>query len=48
MALLYDLPEEETIERNNKLKVLAAPTGLHDINYDEQTSKEEYINMGFY
>ena len=48
MALLYDLPNEEIIDRNQNVKVLAAPTGLHDINYNEQTSKDEYIEMGFY
>ena len=30
------------------MKVLAAPTGLHDIEYDESTSKEDYIEKGFY
>ena len=30
------------------MKILAAPTGLHDIEYNEYTSKQEYIEMGFY
>ena len=48
MALLYDLPEQEVLQRNGKFKVLAAPTGLHDINFDNDETKEEYIDMGFY
>ena len=30
------------------MKVLVAPTGLHDIEYDESTLKEEHIEKGFY
>ena len=47
MALLYDLPEQEVLQRNSKFKVLAALNGLHDINYDNDKTKEEYIKMGF-
>ena len=47
MALLFDLPDEETIQRNGKVKVLAAPTGLHDIEYNENKRKEEYFASGF-
>ena len=31
LALLYDLPDQESISQNRKVKVLAAPTGLHNI-----------------
>ena len=48
MALLYDLPDEEIIVRNGNIKVLAVPTGIHDIDYNESTPKEEYLNLGFY
>ena len=48
MALLYDLPEQDVLQRNGNFKVLAAPTGLHDINHDNNKTKEEYIEMGFY
>ena len=48
MALLFDLPSQETIVRNGKVKVLAAPTGLRDIEYDQSTSKDDYIERGFY
>ena len=30
------------------MKVLAAPAGLHDIEYDITMSKEDYINSVFY
>ena len=42
MGLLYELPDQEIINRNGILKILKAPTGLHDIVYNESTSKEEY------
>ena len=48
MALLYDLLDQEVLERNGRIKILAAPTGLHDIDYNRFISKEEYIEMGFY
>ena len=30
------------------MKFLAAAAGLHDIEYDINMSKEDYINSGFY
>ena len=48
MALLFDLPNQEQINQNRKINVLAAPTGLHDIVYDNNKSKNDYIRMGFY
>ena len=48
MAMLYDLPEQDTLNSNRKVKVLATPAGLHEIEYDIIMSKEDYINSGFY
>ena len=48
MALLYDLPNQDAISQNRKIKVLAAPTGLHDIEYDDSMSKDDYIAKGFH
>ena len=48
MALLFDLPNQEQINQNRKINVLAAPTGLHDIVYDNNKSKNDFIRMGFY
>ena len=48
MALLYDLPNMNTIQSNRKFEILAAPPGLHDIEVDESLSKDEYISKGFY
>jgi hypothetical protein len=48
MALLYDIPDQQTVAQGRKVKVLAAPTGLHDIQFDESKSKDDYLAMGFY
>ena len=48
MAMLFELPEQDVLNNNRKVKVLAAPAGLHDIEYDINMSKEDYINSGFY
>ena len=48
MALLYDIPGQQTVAQSIKVKFLAAPTGLHDIQFDESKSKNDYLAMGFY
>jgi hypothetical protein len=48
MDMLYELPEQDVLNSNRKVKVLAAPAGLYDIEYDITISKEDYINSGFY
>ena len=48
MALLFELPSQIALNNGQAIKVLAAPTGLHDIEYDETKTKEEYIEDRFY
>lgn len=48
MAILYDLPDINTIQSYRKFEILAAPPGLHDIEVDESLFKYGYISKGFY
>ena len=48
MELLYDIPDQQTVAQSIKVKVLAAPTVLHDIKFDESNPKNDYSEMGFY
>ena len=48
MAILYDLPNNNELQSNRKIEVLAAPPGLHDIDVNSTLSKEDYIEKGFY
>ena len=48
MALLYDIPGQQTVAQSIKVKFLAAPTGLHDFQCDESNSINDYLDMGFY
>ena len=48
MALLYDIPDQQSVAQSRKVKVLSAPTGLHDIQFDDLKSKNDYLEMGFY
>ena len=48
MSLVYDIPDQQTVAKSRKLKVLAAPTGLHDIQFDESKSKNDFLEMGSY
>lgn len=43
MALLYDLPTQDDLDRWKKIKILRAPSGLHDIEFNETLQKEDYI-----
>ena len=48
MALLFDLPSQDNINRNKKINILAAPPGLQDIeDWDETLPKEYYLNQGY-
>ena len=47
MAILFDLPNQDDLDKNKKIKVLKAPTGLHDITFDHSSSKEYYLSKGF-
>ena len=47
MAFLFDLPDQESLDRWQKIKILVAPPGLKFITYDPSKSKEEYLNEGF-
>ena len=48
MAILDDIPNQKTIAKSIKLRVLAATKGLHDIHFDESKSKNDYLAIGFY
>ena len=43
MALLFELPSKETLDRWEKMKVLVAPPGMKEINFDENLTKEDYL-----
>ena len=47
MGLLYDVPDQECLNNNKKIKILRAPTGIHDIIFDDTLSKNDYIIRGF-
>lgn len=47
MALLYELPSTEAIEKWEKIKVLVAPPGMKEIEYEPHYSKEDYVAIGF-
>ena len=48
MSLLFELPTRILLNDSQPIKVLAATTALHDIEYDETKTKEEYIDSRFY
>ena len=48
MALLYDIPDQQTVAQGRKVKVLAALTGLHGIQFDKSKSMDDYLAMVFY
>ena len=48
MAILYDLPSQDILDRNKKIKILAAPPGLHDIDdWDSEAPKQYYLDKGY-
>ena len=48
MTLLYDISDQQTVAQSRKVKVIAAPMGLHDIRFDKSNSNNDYLEMGFY
>ena len=48
MAILYDLPRQDLIDRNKTIKILAAPPGVQDINdFDVSKPKDFYLDKGY-
>ena len=47
MCILFDLPDQYILDRFRKIKVLRAPTGMHDIVFDPTWTKEDLLTMGF-
>ena len=46
-AILYDLPSDEDLRRFRKIKVLAAPPGIQHVDYDSDTEKQYFLDLGF-
>ena len=46
-VLLFELPTQDDLDNWQKIKVLVAPLGIKDIEYDNTMSKEAYIEIGF-
>lgn len=47
VAILHDLPTIEQLNNWRKIKVLVAPPGHKDFDFDENTTKEEFLQKGF-
>ena len=47
MALLFDMPLEEDLTNWRKIKILVAPNGLKEVVYENNKTKEEYVDQGF-
>ena len=47
LGLLFDLPQQEDLDRFHKVNILVAPPGIKDIDFDTNSSKEFYVNLGF-
>ena len=47
MAILIELPLQDDLDRHKKINILAAPPGIHDIEFDPTMVKEEYLIKGF-
>ena len=43
-ALLFDLPSQDDLDNWRKIKVLKAPLGIKDIEFDMNKTKEMYLN----
>ena len=48
LALLYEIPDQQTVAQSRNVKFISAPTGSHDIKFDESKSKNYYLAMSFY
>ena len=47
MAILFGLTNQDYLDKNKRIQVLKAPTGLHDIIFDYSSPKEYYFSKGF-
>ena len=48
MAILYDLPRQDSLDRNKTIKILAAPPGVQDINdFDLSKPNDFYLYKGY-
>ena len=47
MVLLFDLLNQNQLDKWQKIKVLIAPPGTKEIFFHEDWSKEDYLNIGF-
>ena len=46
-AILFDLPNQNTLNEFSSIKVLLAPPGCKDISFDQNTTKESLLARGF-
>ena len=44
IALLFDMPSEEDLTNQHKIKILIALNGLKEVVFDNNKTKEEYID----
>ena len=47
IALLYDMPTQESLDSWKSVKVLIAPPALKDVEFDMNLSKQHYTESGF-
>ena len=47
IAILFDLPNQDDLDKSKKIKVLKTRTGLHNIIFYYSSSKEYYFSKGF-
>ena len=47
MAVLYDIPRQSALDNWHKVKILIAPLGLKDYEFNAQTTKREFLERGF-
>ena len=47
MALLFDLPSQEDLNTWRPIKILVAPPGMTDVEFDNAATKASYIALGF-
>ena len=45
--MILELPTLEDINKFRMMKVIAAPVGLKDVEFDESLREEDYINQGW-
>lgn len=47
IAILFDMPTEEQLQNWKKIKVLVAPPGKKDFEFNETDTKEDLLSRGF-